>query len=202
MGNVVSSPLAAHEAKWHRLGMSSSPATTIPWIFGYGSLIWSPGFEFLRAERALLRGAHRRLCIYSHQHRGTPERPGLVFGLERGGACVGRAFSVEPDAWPEVRDYLRVREQGTGVYREALRPVRLESGESVTALVFLADPRHAQYAGRMSLDEQLALVRGAVGGSGPNEDYVINTANHLAALGIIDRPVAALSAMLRENTEE
>lgn len=179
--------------------MSSHDAT--PWIFGYGSLIWSPGFAYLRAERALLRGAHRRLCIYSHLHRGTPERPGLVFGLERGGACVGRAFQIAPESWPEVRSYLLEREQANGVYREALRAINLPGGEVATALVFLADPEHEQYAGRLSLDEQLAVVRGAKGQSGPNDEYVINTAEHLTALGIIDRPVLALSAMLRDFPE-
>lgn len=179
--------------------MTSGNDQTIPWIFGYGSLIWSPGFTFERAERALLRGAHRRLCIFSHHHRGTQSQPGLVFGLERGGACVGRAFRVAPQDWPQVRDYLREREQVTGVYREALRMVRLAGGEQVTALVFLADPRHVQYAGRLTLDEQLAYVRHAHGDAGPNVDYVINTADHLAALGIVDRPVLALSAMLREK---
>jgi cation transport protein ChaC len=179
------------------MDMSSLPDDSVPWIFGYGSLIWSPGFAYERAERALLRGSHRRLCILSHRHRGTPERPGLVFGLERGGSCVGRAFKVAPESWPEVREYLREREQVTGVYREALRAVNLRSGEVATALVFLADPHHEQYAGRLTLEEQLAFVRGARGASGANEDYVINTAEHLAALGIIDRPVLALSAMLK-----
>lgn len=181
--------------------MSLDTQDPVPWIFGYGSLIWSPGFAYLRAERALLRGAHRRLCILSHRHRGTPERPGLVFGLERGGSCVGRAFRVAPDAWPEVREYLREREQVTGVYRETVRAIRLAGGERVTALVFLADPHHVQYAGRLSLEAQLAYVRGARGASGPNEDYVINTAEHLSALGIVDRPVLALSAMLRDNPD-
>lgn len=176
-----------------------SPDNEVPWIFGYGSLIWSPGFAFETAERALLRGAHRRLCILSHLHRGTPERPGLVFGLERGGSCVGRAFRVSRESWPDVREYLREREQATGVYREALRPVTLQSGAIVTSMVFLADPLHEQYAGRLSLEQQLAYVRGARGASGPNEDYVINTADHLAALGITDKPVSMLAEMLKSG---
>jgi glutathione-specific gamma-glutamylcyclotransferase len=168
-----------------------------PWVFGYGSLIWRPGFAHVRAERALLRGAHRRLCILSHRHRGTPERPGLVFGLERGGSCVGMAFEVAAADWSEVREYLRVREQVTGVYREALREVRLASGELVKALTFLADPHHIQYAGRLTIDEQLALVRGATGQSGANADYVVNTADHLLEMGIRDRHIMDLSAHLR-----
>lgn len=172
--------------------MSELSDAGIPWVFGYGSLIWKPGFDYLAAEKALLRGVHRRLCIYSHRHRGTPERPGLVLGLERGGACVGMAFKVAPDAWTQVRDYLREREQVTGVYREALRAVRLASGQSVTALTFIADPGHVQYAGRLSIEDQLALVDGASGQAGPNIDYVVNTVEHLRAIGITDHPLERL----------
>ena len=175
--------------------MTSDTAT--PWVFGYGSLIWLPGFAYERAERALIRGVHRRLCILSHHHRGTVDKPGLVFGLERGGSCVGLAYKVAPDDWTAVRDYLRAREQVTTVYREVLRPVRLESGAMVTAMVFVADPSHAQYAGRLSIDDQLALVRDARGDSGANRDYVVNTATHLEQMGIHDRQVAALSALLQ-----
>lgn len=175
--------------------------SSIPWVFGYGSLIWRPGFAFERAERALLRGVHRRLCIYSHRHRGTAERPGLVFGLERGGACVGMAFKVAEADWLEVRDYLREREQVTGVYLETTRPARLASGELVKALTFVADPNHVQYAGRLSLEEQLALVDGAVGEAGPNIDYVLNTARHLKEMGIADRQVQALAGMIERNRD-
>ena len=168
----------------------------IPWVFGYGSLIWNPGFVYERAERAVLPGAHRRLCVFSHRHRGTPERPGLVFGLERGGSCVGMGFKIAPGDWPEVRQYLRDREQVTDVYRETLRSIRLESGERVTALVFLADPGHLQYAGRLALDDQHAIVRGASGLSGPNAEYVINTVRHLDTMGIADPQLSALATLL------
>ncbi len=173
----------------------------IHWVFGYGSLIWRPGFPFERAERALLRGVHRRLCVYSHHHRGTIERPGLVFGLERGGACVGMAFKVAEENWVEVREYLREREQVTGVYLETQRPARLADGELVKALTFVADPHHVQYAGRLSLEEQLALVDGAVGDAGPNVDYVLNTARHLREMGIADRQVQALAGMIEKNRD-
>ncbi len=181
------------------MDMSNTASGTIPWVFGYGSLIWRPGFAFETSQRALLRGVHRRLCIYSHLHRGTPERPGLVFGLERGGACVGTAFKVAPDDWHAVREYLREREQVTKVYIEAHRPVVLASGEKVEALTFVADPHHEQYAGRLSLEEQLSLVSGAVGQAGPNVDYVLNTARHLEEMGIIDRQVLALAHMIEAD---
>ena len=167
------------------------------WVFGYGSLIWRPGFEYVQAMPALLRGAHRRLCIYSHRHRGTPERPGLVFGLVRGGSCRGMAFEVDPGRWPEVRDYLRDREMDRGVYREAVRPIRLASGRTVTALAFMVDERHVQYAGRLEVAEQARLVRAGIGESGPNHEYVLATARHLYRLGIRDKYLEELVEQLR-----
>ena len=157
------------------------------WVFGYGSLIWRPGFDYVRAVPALLRGAHRSLCIYSHRHRGTPDRPGLVFGLLRGGSCRGVAFEVGRERWPQVYDYLREREMDRGVYREARRPIELGDGATVTALAFMVDERHAQYAGRLEIAEQVRLVRSGVGESGPNHEYVLATARHLKRLGIHDK---------------
>jgi cation transport protein ChaC len=161
-------------------------ATANPWVFGYGSLICNTGFRFLRSERALLRGAHRSLSIYSFRHRGTPERPGLVFGLSRGGSCLGVAFEVEQAIWPQVFDYLQEREQDRGVYREAWRKVTLTGGGVVTALAYLVNERHPQFAGRLELDEQVRLVARSTGESGRNTEYVRNTAQHLLALGIRD----------------
>ncbi len=168
------------------------------WVFGYGSLIWRPGFVYRQAQQALLWGAHRSLCIYSHRYRGTEEKPGLVFGLVPGGSCHGMAFEVGAAEWPEVREYLREREQVSGVYREASRRVRLASGEVIEALTFLVDPHHEQYAGRLDIAAQLAYVRDAAGMMGPNADYVTNTAEHLEQMGIRDRHLLALSALLAE----
>ncbi|HEY0919436.1 gamma-glutamylcyclotransferase [Devosia sp.] len=163
------------------------------WVFGYGSLIWKPGFAYERAVPALLPGAHRSLCIYSHRHRGTPERPGLVFGLMPGGSCRGMAFEIAPDRWDGVLCYLREREMDRGVYREAQRAVRLAGGDGeVRALAFMVDVRHAQYAGRLALAEQLRLVRAGLGESGPNVEYVLATARHLEQLGINDKALRAL----------
>ena len=104
------------------------------WVFGYGSLMWNPGFVHLRAEKAVLHGAHRALCIYSTHYRGTPDKPGLVFGLKAGGSCVGMAFEVAAADREAVIAYLRAREQISMVYHEVVRPVRLASGETVGAL--------------------------------------------------------------------
>jgi cation transport protein ChaC len=167
-----------------------------PYVFGYGSLLWRPGFDFASTEPALLRGAHRSLCLYSHRHRGTRERPGLVFGLVRGGSCRGMAFAVAPERWQEVREYLREREQASDAYKEVVRPVLLGGGRMVGALTFLVDVRHALYAGGLDIEAQLAVVRGASGESGDNVAYVVNTVDHLLKLGIQDRSLMMLRQRL------
>src|SRR5664279_2923977 len=121
------------------------------WVFAYGSLMWRPGFDALERRQARLVGAHRALCVYSFVHRGTPERPGLVLGLDRGGNCRGIAYRVTADKRTEVIDYLRAREQVTMVYLEAWRRVWLDDDprESVPALCYVVDRGHQQYAGRL-----------------------------------------------------
>jgi len=180
--------------------MHDSPARTTHWVFGYGSLIWNPGFPHIAAQQGLLRGAHRSLSIVSIHHRGTAERPGLVFGLTRGGACRGMVFEVADADWPDVYFYLQEREQVTSVYRDVMRPVHLADGRRVSALAFVVDERHEQFAGHLDLDQQLAMVRGGTGISGRNVDYVLNTANHLQQLGIRDRQLMALADLLRQET--
>ena len=121
------------------------------WVFGYGSLMWHPGFEFLERIPARLIGLHRALCVYSFVHRGTPERPGLVLGLDRGGMCRGIAFRVAAAAREQTVAYLRAREQVTTVYLETLRRIELEdkARRQVQALCFIVDRSHVQYAGRL-----------------------------------------------------
>jgi len=171
-------------------------AKMTPWVFGYGSLIWNPGFAHISSQQGLLHGAHRSLSVYSQDHRGTPQQPGLVFGLTRGGSCRGMVFEVAEVDWATVRAYLLAREKGNGVYREALRPVRLADGRAVLALTFMVDERHVQYARNLSLEHQLAIVRGGIGESGNNVDYVLNTAEKLEQLGIKDRQIMALATLL------
>lgn len=166
------------------------------WVFGYGSLIWNPGFSFLSAQLGLLRGAHRSLSIVSHHHRGTREVPGLVFGLTRGGSCRGMVFEVTRDAWPEVRAYLDARELVTSVYRDVWRPVTLADGRRVTALAYVVDEAHEQFAGQLTVEQQLAMIRAGIGISGRNTDYVLNTARHLLQLGIRDRALMDLVRQL------
>lgn len=167
------------------------------WVFGYGSLIWNPGFSFRSAQLGLLRGAHRSLSIISHYHRGTRDVPGLVFGLTRGGSCRGMAFEVDPAIWSDVRAYLDARELVTSVYRDVWRPVTLTDGRRVTALTYVVDEAHEQFAGQLSVEQQLAMIRAGVGISGRNVDYVLNTAERLMLLGIRDKALMALAEQLQ-----
>ncbi|TYC52584.1 gamma-glutamylcyclotransferase [Rhodobacterales bacterium] len=169
------------------------------WVFGYGSLMWNPGFVHLRAEPALLRGAHRSLCVYSWVHRGTQDRPGLVFGLDNGGTCRGIAYQVSEEIWPQTLAYLREREQITMVYKENWHQVELGGGEEVKSLVYMVDHEHPQYAGALPLEDQLAIARDAVGKSGRNPEYIINTAAHLAEMGIADADLSWLAEQLRDG---
>jgi cation transport protein ChaC len=155
------------------------------WVFGYGSLMWRPGFDFLERVPARLIGLHRALCVYSFVHRGTPERPGLVLGLDRGGMCRGIAFRVAAAAREQTVAYLRGREQVTTVYLETMRRIELEeeARRQVRALCFIVDRSHVQYAGRLTLAKALHHVRQGHGSSGPNRDYVVETVQALEALG-------------------
>jgi glutathione-specific gamma-glutamylcyclotransferase len=171
------------------------------WVFGYGSLMWRPGFEHLESSPARLVGAHRALCVYSWVHRGTRERPGLVLGLDRGGSCRGIAFRVAGEKRETVIAYLRERELVTNVYREAWRAIRIDGPKprTETALTYLVDPTHEQYAGKLSREVLLSFVRDGVGRSGVNADYVVNTAGHLVKLGLRDPVLEWLAEELKQQ---
>ena len=171
------------------------------WVFGYGSLMWRPGFEHEETRQARLFGFHRALCVRSFVHRGTPERPGLVLGLDRGGSCQGVAFRVRPENRDAVVAYLRERELVTHVYVETIRKVRLASGQHVQAMTYVVDRAHLQYAGGLTVDQALSGVSGALGQSGPNEDYVINTVEHLKTLGIRDHHLEAIAQRIDAGGE-
>jgi glutathione-specific gamma-glutamylcyclotransferase len=186
------------------------PAKTIPeaelskgdlWVFGYGSLMWRPGFQFIEQVPARLIGEHRALCVYSFDHRGTPEKPGLVLGLDRGGACRGIAFRVAAEHRSSAVEYLRAREQTTNVYREVMRSVWLENEprERVSALAYVVDRGHVQYAGRLPLAEQLRHVIQGHGRSGNNRDYVLSTVKSIEAQGFRDGPLHQLALMLHDD---
>jgi cation transport protein ChaC len=168
------------------------------WVFAYGSLLWRPGFDFIERVPARLTGLHRSLCVYSFVHRGTPEKPGLVLGLDRGGACRGVAFRVAAANRAATMAYLREREQVTSVYMEVLRGVDLlgHAERRVNAVTYVVDRSHPQYAGKLTLEERLHLIRQGHGRSGPNRDYVLSTVAELEALGCRDAELHALAARL------
>jgi cation transport protein ChaC len=166
------------------------------WVFGYGSLMWRPGFRYVEQSAAILRGAHRALCVYSWVHRGTRQRPGLVLGLDRGGACRGVAYRVAAADRDAVMHYLRERELVTDVYSEVERPVELPS-TPVRAVAYVVDRRHEQYAGVLPRDELLRLVRDSRGRSGTNADYVVSTVRHMRAAGIRDATLEWLADALK-----
>lgn len=166
------------------------------WIFGYGSLMWRPGFAYEERQHARLAGFHRALCVYSHVHRGTPEQPGLVLGLDRGGACSGVVYRVAGAEIGDVIAYLRAREQATDVYLERYMPVTLKDGRRLRALVYRVDRGHRQYAGRLPQEDLLRLVRQGTGVSGPNPEYVRSTHAELASIGVNDRTLAWLDRHL------
>ncbi len=169
------------------------------WVFGYGSLMWRPGFAHLESIPARLNGLHRALCVLSFVHRGTPERPGLVLGLDRGGMCRGIAFRIAASARAETVAYLRAREQVTSVYVETMRQIELEDRErrKVRALCYIVDRSHVQYAGRLSLPERLHHVRQGHGRSGANRDYVLETVRALESLGYRETDLHLLADRLK-----
>ena len=190
----------------HLLDPMTLPFDRIPedlWVFAYGSLIWRPGFAFEERVPARLIGAHRALCVHSFVHRGTPETPGLVLGLDLGGACRGVAYRIAAAKRAETLAYLREREQITKVYREAVRGVSLlgQPERRVEAVCYVVDRSHPQYAGRLTIAEQLHRVRQGHGRSGPNREYVLETVRALESLGLRDRELHLLADMLRGGHE-
>ncbi len=169
------------------------------WVFGYGSLIWSPGFPYEEAIPARLDGGHRALCVRSTRYRGTRSRPGLVFGLDFGGHCVGMAFRISRDQFPCARVYLQKRELINGVYRGMFKSIRLLDGSEryVTALCYVANCNSPLYVNRLPYEYQAYILRTRSGCNGRNIDYFLNTLFHLRDLDIYDTHLERLSVMVR-----
>lgn len=168
------------------------------WIFTYGSLMWDPAFRFKAAAPALLRGYHRAFCIYSSRYRGTVSAPGLVLGLDRGGACKGTAYCIAATDVPDALEALWLREMRRRVYVPRLLPVGI-GAERRTVLTFLANRCHDGYAGQLQLDTAAAIIAACCGERGPNVDYLVNTLSHLDALGVHDRHLHDLLAAVRAH---
>ena len=178
--------------------LATIPADRDIWIFGYGSLMWNPGFDHAEARPAHLPGWKRSFCVYSHRYRGTPENPGLVLGLDRGGDCHGMAFRTTPDQSQAAMDYLWDREMVTGVY-EPMEVTAIIDGRQQPCRTFVVDRAHPQYAGDLPEADSARLIAQATGSAGPNTEYLINTVSRLDELGIEDAPLHRLARILGQE---
>ena len=172
------------------------------WIFGYGSLMWRPGFDFAEQSPALIDGWHRSFCLWSRRHRGTAAKPGLVLGLDRGGSCRGAAFRVQGARVQATLDYLADRELDGYAYEARMLPVNVESQGTVMAYTFVADPSHGQYAGKVPLERAASIIMDAEGEAGLNRDYLINTVRQIEADGHRDPELHALLVEVERQTGE
>lgn len=168
------------------------------WVFGYGSLMWDPGFPVAERRIARLKDYARSFCMWSIHHRGTEEDPGLVLALDEhaGAACEGVGFRVSRGAEDETMAVLRERELISSAYLERVVPLRLEDGREVEAVTYVVDRTHRQYC-HLSLEEQAQIIAQAVGGRGPNDAYLYNTAEHLTELGIADEELSWLARRVK-----
>ncbi len=172
------------------------------WVFGYGSLLWNPGFPVARSELATLQGYARSFCMSSIHHRGTEEKPGLVLALDEqpDAHCKGLALAVEAGHEDRTLHELRERELISSAYVERMLDVHLDNGDIVTAVTYVIDEGHVQYCGGIPLEEQAQIIAHAVGGRGPNTEYLYNTAEHLAEIGLHDPDLEWLSQRVRSIT--
>jgi glutathione-specific gamma-glutamylcyclotransferase len=166
------------------------------WIFGYGSLMWDPGFHHAEAHPALLYGYHRRFCVYSYTYRGTRAQPGLVLGLDRGGACKGIAYRVRRRHAKATLAYLWKRELDDGVYRMRKLRVRL-ARRTIEAFSFVVDRAHQGYAAELSISETARLILLGVGQRGHCVHYLENTVRHIEALGLTDGALHRLAEVVQ-----
>jgi len=168
------------------------------WVFGYGSLVWNPGF--LPEEAVIARLPHyaRSFCMRSIHHRGTVENPGLVLALDHQehAVCEGLALCVKSQEEDRVLAYLRARELVSSAYLEKRLMLDLQDGRRVEAVVYVIDPDHDQYC-TLPLEDQARIIAGATGGMGPNTEYLYNTASHLRDLGLHDPELDWLETRVR-----
>ena len=184
------------------IGSQDGSGASEHWVFGYGSLMWRPGFPYLERKPAVLHGWRRAFCVHSVVHRGTFARPGLVLGLVQGGHVRGAAFRVAPEHWAETYAYLLDRENPSETYVDAQMEVSLSCGAPVHALAFLSDVQHPQWAGELDLLAQARLIAGAQGRSGRNVDYLRGLVAHLIEEGAPDRAMEQLLAQVEAMPRE
>ncbi|MFV0282259.1 MAG: gamma-glutamylcyclotransferase [Castellaniella sp.] len=195
-------PEAFHlrDAAWHQASINQTlqnwDGRSDLWVFGYGSLIWRPEFDHLEARRARIHGYHRALCLWSRINRGTPEQPGLVFGLDLGGSCEGTVYRIAGSRVPAILDTLWQREMPSASYIPRWLNCHTESGP-VSSLVFTMDRSDEGYVTGLPIEQIVAIVRQGHGRYGPCTEYVLQTADALDAAGITDRRLSAIARSLR-----
>ncbi len=170
-------------------------------MFGYGSLVWNPAFHFTERSLATVHGYHRRFCLWSTIGRGSPDAPGLMLGLDHGGCCRGVAYRVDEAAAGTELDILWRREMLAEAYRAVWTPVRLQSGRRVHAITFVINRSNARYIPRLDEAEAARHISGAAGNLGPCHEDLCETIAHLAELGIPDRPLERLAALVRRTLQ-
>lgn len=197
--------LQLRDAAWH----AASIAQTLDhwdghsdlWVFGYGSLVWRPEFHYLEARLAALHGYHRALCMWSRVNRGTPERPGLVFSLDQGGTCEGRAYRIAARSVPDIMQALWIREMPSGSYIPRWLACETQQG-SISALVFTMDRTDPSYVPNLTPAEIVQIVRDSHGRYGPCSEYVLRTAQALQEAGITDPSLSAIAQALQASLSE
>ncbi|MEM9012321.1 MAG: gamma-glutamylcyclotransferase [Pseudomonadota bacterium] len=179
-------------------------ATGDLWVFGYGSLIWQPGFAYAERLRGRINGYRRAFCMASVHYRGTEEAPGLVLALDAAerAVCNGLCYRVMAEEAADVRAYLRARELVTDAYREIESPVETEDGRQVTAVTYIVDPAHSQYRGTLSLEEQAMIIARSHGRAGPNDEYLFRTVESLRGLDLSDPVLEALATLVSDHGAE
>lgn len=180
--------------------MSAQKLEVAYWVFGYGSLLWNPGFEPVDRQLATLSGWQRSFCMWSIHHRGTTDNPGLVLALDQkpNTSCAGVAFGIGRDRTDDILAVLRERELVSSAYLECNLPITLADGRAVQAITYVVDPTHSQYCGGLTLERQAEVIAGATGGRGPNDVYLYNTVDHLHELELPDPDLDWLAARVRE----
>jgi cation transport protein ChaC len=167
------------------------------WVFAYASLIWKPELSFDARRTVRVHGYHRSLCLHSVAYRGTPEQPGLVAGLARGGSCAGLALRVPAAAVPEEFARLWEREMFMGSYAPRWLAARASDGQVLRALAFVVNPGASNYCGRLPEPEMLAILARAKGRYGTSLDYLERTVAALHAEGLADPHLERLARLAR-----
>ncbi|RZA15177.1 MAG: gamma-glutamylcyclotransferase [Lysobacteraceae bacterium] len=165
------------------------------WLFGYASLIWRPDFDFAERRPARVHGWHRALKMWSRVNRGTPELPGLVFGMLPGGSCQGVVFRIPAAQAPDTLATLWVREMPNAVYDPRWLPCQTPQG-SVRALAFTLSRKSPNHTGVLPDDEYRRIFAQARGRYGTTLDYARATLDELERHGIRDRQLARLLRLL------